>query len=746
MTDSSMTGNNMTKPDQNGQDLTNQDLIDQVLTEQDGRPSRREALQVFAAAGGGLMIGYALPGTAAARILSPFDKTASDTARLHAYIRISPDNKVEIVCGKSEMGQGALTGYAQVVGDELDCAWDDITVVPSPVHPVYGIPPYGFMITGGSTTIRAHWMQLRKAGAAARHILRQAAAKKWKVPLAQVRTEAGRLTGPGGRKATYGDFADAAAKLTTPKNTPLKPKSQRTMIGKPLKRVDTAEKVNGTAKYGMDVRLPGMLTAVIAFPPDIGGKMGKIDDSAALKVPGVRQVVKIRAGVAIVADHYWAAVKGREALKVDWQPGPFAKLDSDGVRRSYTKALEKKGRLAETRGDTAKAPAAKTLNMDFEQPFLAQACMEPMNCTVQITPQGAEIWAPIQSQTIAQQTVAAVTGLPPKKVKINTMLLGGGFGRRSAPDFVVNATEIAKAVSGPVRLVYSREDDMRGAFYRPFSMTRVKAKIGDDKKLSALEIRVAVSSVAKWTRFKPLLRPDGIDSQTVEGFHDLPYAIPNLKVEWVEHDLGIPIWFWRSVGASHNPFVLESAIDEVAHASGQDPYQFRRAMLTAKPRHRAVLDRAAKEAGWTRAPAKGVARGIALVESFGSICAQVAEVRMDAGDLKVERITCVIDCGVAVNPQQIVAQMEGNIAYGLSALLDGKITLKNGRPEQDNFDSYLPLRMNEMPQVDVHIIEGAAVPGGVGEPGLPPLLPAVANAVFALTGKRHRQLPLRNSG
>ena len=708
----------------------------------DPRPTRRDALQVIAAAGGGLIVGYALPNHAAARILSPLDKTDGAATHLHAFIRISPDNKVEIVCGKAEMGQGSLTGYAQVVGDELDCAWDDITVVPAPVEPIYGIPGWGILLTGGSTTIRAHWMQLRRAGAAARHVLRQAAAKKWRVPVAQVRTNAGRLTGPGGRSAPYGAFASAAAKLPLPKRTPLKPKARRRMIGKPLKRVDTAEKVDGTAKYGMDVRLPGMLTAVIAFPPDLGGKPGRVDDSAALKVPGVRKVVKITAGVAVVADHYWAALKGRDALKVDWQPGPLAKLDSAGVRRSYTQALEKTGKLAEKRGDTASARAAKTLKMDYEQPFLAQACMEPMNCTVQIMEDSAEVWLPTQSQTLTQMTLARVTGLPPKKIKVNAMLLGGGFGRRSGQDFVYNAAQIAKAVSAPVRLVYSREDDMRAAFYRPYSMTRVQAKIGDDNKLSALEIRIAVSSVAKWTRFKPLLRPDGIDSQAVEGLHDMPYAIPNLKVEWVEHDLGVPIWFWRAVGASHNPFVLESAIDEAAHAAGQDPYRFRRALLTAKPRHRAVLDRAAKEARWSRPPAKGVGRGIALVESFGSICAQVAEVRLVDGEISVDRVVCVIDCGIAVNPQQIVAQMEGNIAFGLTALLYGEITLKNGRAEQDNFDSYLPLRMSDMPKVEVHIIEGGPHPGGVGEPGLPPLLPAVANAVFALTGKRHRRLPL----
>jgi len=709
-----------------------------------GPLSRRDALQVIASTGGALVIGFGLPGEALSKITSPLgSQPGAAGAGLHAFIRISPDNAVTIVCGKSEMGQGALTGFAQVVADELDCAWSDVAVTPSPVHPAYGNPPKGFMATGGSTTIRLSWMRMRQAGAAARGMLRQAAAQKWRVPLAKVRTEAGFVLGPDGRREAYGALAARAAKLSPPRKPKLKSRADWAYIGKPVKRVDSAQKIDGSAKFGIDVNLPGMRTAVVAFPPDIGGKVAAFDGSAALKVPGVRQVVRIAAGVAVVADHYWAAVKGREALKIDWQPGPFAKLDTEAVRASYRKALDRKGKLAETRGDPAGVSGSHTLSRDYEQPFLAHACMEPMNCTVHVKSDGAEIWAPTQSQMMAQRTVAAVTGLPPKAIRVHTMLLGGGFGRRSAQDFVRNAAEIAKSAGAPVRLVYSREDDMRAAHYRPFNRARMRAKLDKDKKLVALELRVAVPSVAKWTGFKFLVRPDGIDSQAVEGLHGMPYDVPNLRVEWVEHDLGLPIWFWRAVGASHNPFVLESAIDEIAHSAGQDPYAFRRGLLARKPRHRAVLDRAAKEAGWSSPPPKGVGRGIAVVASFGSICAHVVEVRMADGELKVERVVCAIDCGIAVNPQQITAQMESNVAYGLTALLYGEITLEGGQVEQGNFDTYEPLRMPKMPKVEVHIIEGGQRPGGVGEPGLPPLLPAVANAVFALTGKRHDRLPLK---
>lgn len=710
--------------------------------------SRRTALKVLATAGGGFAIALALPTAAIAKIGSPLDQLATDGATtLHAFIRIASDNAVTIVCGKAEMGQGALTGFAQVVADELDCAWRDITVVPSPVHPAYGNPPKGFMATGGSTTIRLNWMIMRQAGAAARLMLRRAAAKQWGVSSSKVRTKSGRILGPAGRNATFGEMAALAAKEPIPGKPPLKRPSERNFIGKPVKRVDTAQKVDGTAKFGIDVRLPGMKTAVIAFPPDIGGKVDRVDDGAARKVPGVRDIVQIASGVAIVADNYWAAIQGRNALKVTWRPGPFSGLDTEAVRASYKKALQGTGKPAERRGDTRRAAAARVLEMTYEQPYLAHACMEPMNCTVQVTSEGADVWVPTQSQMLTQRTIAAVTGLPPSKIRVHTMLLGGGFGRRSAQDFVRNAAEIAKATKVPVRLVYSREDDMRAAFFRPFNMTQVQAKLDSDDNLVALDLRVAVPSVAKWTGFKFLVRPDGIDSQAVEGLHGLPYAVPNLSVDWVEHDPGIPIWFWRAVGASHNPFVAESVIDEIAHATKRDPYKFRRGLLARKPRHRAVLDRVAERARWSTPTPKGTGRGIALVESFGSICAQVADVRLANGRIRVDRVTCAIDCGTAINPQQIAAQMESNIVYGLSALLDGEITLKEGRVEQENFDTYEPLRMHEMPKIDVEIMESGGRPGGVGEPGLPPLLPAVANAVFALTGKRHRRLPLmRNTG
>jgi isoquinoline 1-oxidoreductase beta subunit len=696
------------------------------------KASRRDFLKT-----GGLVIGFTLP--AAARLA---EAAAPADFRPNAYLRVGADNRVTVIVGLSEMGQGVHTAIPQLVAEELDADWSRVRVEQAPADEAFSNPIFHTQATGGSTSVNGHWEPMRKAGAAARAMLVAAAAEQWKVDPSECRTENGMVIHSSGKKVAYGKLVQAAAKQPVPKEPKLKDASQFKVIGQPMRRLDTPYKVNGSGKYGMDVRLPGMLTAVIAHPPAPGGKAVSVDDSNAKKIKGVRQVLQIPQGVAVLADGYWQAKKGRDALVIQWDKGPNGGLSSEGVTKMLTAATQQEGKVARNEGNVASASPAKSMEAIYEAPYLAHACMEPMNATAWVKKDSIEIWAGTQSQGPNQGILSHVGSVDPKKVKVNTMLLGGGFGRRFAPDFTIAATILSKMSGKPVKLVYSREDDMRGYFYRPASVTRFTAGFDGSGNPVSFTARVASPSIMEASGFMKL-PPDGVDSFGVEGVKDVPYDFPNLRVEYSRQEPGVQVWFWRSVGHSQNIFFSESFVDEMAHAAGKDPFEFRRAHLGKSPRHKGVLELAAEKAGWGSPLPQGVHRGIAVAQSFGSYVAEVAEVSIQPdGRPKVHRVVAAVDCGEVVNPEIVRRQCESAIAYGLTAALYGKITFKDGAVEQGNFDTYPMLRMNEMPKVEVHILKSKEHATGMGEPGLPALAPAVTAAIFQATGKRIRKLPI----
>jgi len=700
--------------------------------------SRREFLKTSAMAGGGLIIGFTLPG--AARLA----QGAGKEARISAYLRIASNNEITVVCGLSEMGQGVHTAIPMLVAEELDADWSRVRVEQAGVDQAFANPIFGMQATGGSTSVRGHWEPMRKAGAAARAMLIAAAAETWKADAADCRTEKGVVIHKSGKKLSYGQLAEKAAKLTPPKDVKLKDPSQFTLLGKSgTRRLDSAAKSTGMAKFGLDVYLPGMLTAVIAYPPVPGGKAASVNDAKAKAVPGVRQVLQIPSGVAVLADGYWAAKLGRDALEIQWDHGANASLSSEGISKMLSAGAAAGGAVGRNEGDAKTAAPAKKIEAEYEAPYLSHSCMEPLNCTAWVRKDEVEIWAGTQSQGPAQGILAQVAGVAPGKVKVNTMYLGGGFGRRFAPDPVIGATVLSKISGKPVKLVYSREDDTRGTFYRPASVTRMTGGLDAAGRATLFAASVASPSIMEGSHFMKL-PPDGVDEFGVEGVRDCPYDIPNLRVEYSRQEPGgIQVWFWRSVGHSQNSFFLESFIDELAHEAGKDPFEFRRSLLGKQPRSRGALELAAEKAGWGKPLPAGIHRGIAVVFSFGSWCAQVAEVSVGAdGTPKVHRVVAAVDCGMTVNPDIVKRQIESAIVYGLTAALYGKITFKDGRVEQSNFHDYRMLRMSEMPKVEVHIVPSKEAPGGIGEPGTPPIAPAVANAIFAATGKRIRKLPI----
>jgi isoquinoline 1-oxidoreductase subunit beta len=699
------------------------------------KPSRRSFLKGTAAAGSGLVIGFVLP--AAARLAE-----AAPSFRPSAYLHIAGNGRVTILCGQSEMGQGVLTAIPMLVAEELDADWSKVSVEQAPADEAFNNPIFGSQGTGGSTTVRGQWEPMRKAGAAAREMLVAAAAQTWRARPADCRTGKGMVVHKSGKKLSYGRLVARAAKQPVPANPKLKDPKDFTLLGRSLPRLDTPPKVNGKARFGLDVGLPGMLVAVMARPPVPGGKARSVDDSKAKAIKGVRRVIQIPQGVAVLADGYWPAKRGCDALEIEWDDGPNAGLSSAGVSKMLAEATAAEGKVARNEGDILAVGAAKAIEAQYEAPYLAHACMEPMNCTAWVKSEGAEIWVGTQFQGASKAIVARLAGVAPDKVKIHTMYLGGGFGRRSAPDFVIGATRLSKMSGKPVKLVYTREDDMRGHFYRPPSVTRFTGGLDAAGGLVAFSARVASPSMAEGTGFAKL-PPNGVDRSALEGIADLPYDIPNLRVEYARVEPGVQVWFWRSVGHSQNAFFRESFIDELAQEAGKDPVEFRRRLLGKQPRCKGVLELAADKAGWGGPLPPGVHRGIALDQCFGSYVAEVAEVSVgDDGGVKLHRIVAAVDCGMTVNPAIIKRQIESGIVYGLSAALYGRITFKDGKVEQGNFDTYPVLRMNEMPQVEVHIVPSADKPGGIGEPGLPPATPAVTNAIFAATGKRIRSLPI----
>jgi isoquinoline 1-oxidoreductase subunit beta len=715
---------------------------------------RRTFLKASVAAGGGLIISFYSPGTAR------LAEVAAAPTKLNSFLKIGAAGKITFFCGQVEMGQGAHNALAMLIAEELEVDFANVHIEQGGMDPAFGNPRYsgfkavgGFQATGGSSSVRNVGVPVRRAGAATRYMLTAAAAEKMKVSPAECVAEKGWVSHPpSGKKVSYGAVASEAAKIAPPSEPVLKQPGQLKIIGKSTKRQDIPFKVNGRAIYGIDVKRPGLLTAVVARPPVLGGKVRSFNAGRAMKIKGVKKVVQVSSGVAVVADSFWPAKQGRDALDITWDEGPMAQVSSPDLYRSWAELA--KGSTAAERlkvGDVDKALDSGTNRVEsvYEVPFLAHACMEPMNATAHFKGDSVEIWAPTQAQSWNQHWVSQLTGLPPSAIAIHTSYLGGGFGRRLESDYVVEAVEISRAAgNAPVKVVWTREDDTKHSPYRPASHNVLSAALDSSGMPIAWRHRIVGASILQYFKtFGHLLRKDGLDPTSVQGAADyFPYDIANVTVDYVNNNPGVPAGFWRSVGNSQNGFIMESFIDELAHAAGKDPYQYRR-QLMSKPlaaRLLGVLDLVAEKAGWGKPLPAGVDRGIAAHFAYGGYCAQVAEVSVAKdGLVKVHRVVAAIDCGWVVNPDTIVAQIESGIVYGLTAALYNEITIKNGRVEQSNFNDYPMLRMSEMPKVEVHILEGQGDQGGIGEPGTPPIAPAVCNAIFAATGKRIRKLPIK---
>jgi isoquinoline 1-oxidoreductase beta subunit len=719
-----------------------------------------ESRRQFLKAGAGLTLAIYLPGAAAVEA-GPGKAGGVAVGPVsfepNAFVRIGEDNTVTVIVKHLEMGQGTYTGLPTLVAEELDADWSQIRVEGAPAdakryNNLFWGPTQG---TGGSTAMANSFMQMRQAGAAARAMLVSAAATEWNVPAQQIVVKQGVLThAASNHKATFGELAAKAAALVVPEKVQLKDPKNFVYIGKSVARKDSHAKGNGSAVYTQDIHLPGMLTAVVAHPPRFGSTLKSFDATRAKAVKGVVDVVAIPSGVAVLAKDFWAAKKGRDALTIDWDETHAFKSSTPEIFERYRALARSPGTVAHRTGDAEKqmGRVAKRLDAAFEFPFLAHAAMEPMNCVVKLDIDGCEIWNGEQFQTIDQSTIAKTLSLPAENVKLNMLYAGGSFGRRANPhsDYLLEAVHIAQASGGkvPVKLVWTREDDMRAGWYRPMFLHTLRAGLDADGNLVAWQHRLVGQSIIAGTAFESGMVKGGIDSVSVEGAVNLPYAIPHKLVDLHSPKLPVPVQWWRSVGSSHTAFSTEVFLDEVAHAANKDPVAFRQALLKEHPRHRGVLDLVAQKSGWGKPlvgkPGERRGRGVALHESFGSFVAQVAEVTVKPdGQFSVDRVVCAIDCGIAVNPSIVRGQMEGGITFGLSAALYGAITLKEGKVEQSNFNDYPMLRINEMPQVEVHIVASTANPSGVGEPGVPPIAPAVANALFAATGKRLRNLPLR---
>jgi isoquinoline 1-oxidoreductase subunit beta len=674
----------------------------------------------------------------------------------NAFLRIGADNSVTVIAKHVEMGQGAYTGIATIVAEELDADWALVRVESAPADAKrYANLAFGTIQgTGGSSAMANSWNQLREAGGKARAMLLTAAATEWKVPVSELTTDKGVIYHAGSkRQAPFGSLVAKAAALPVPEKVVLKSPADFKLIGQHVPRVDVPQKVNGTAQFTLDVALPGLLVALLKRPPQFGATVRSVDDAGALAIPGVVKVVQVPRGVAVVAKSFWAAKLGRDALKVEWDDTNAEKRSSSTIMAEYRQLADQPGVSARREGDAGPAirDAAHKLSASYEFPFLAHAPMEPLDAVVKLTATSCEIWAGDQFQTIDQLNAAKTAGLDPQQVSIHTLYAGGSFGRRANPgsDYIVEAVSIAKAYGAdgtPIKLQWTREDDIRGGLYRPMYFHKLEAGLNAKKELVGWRHVIVGQSIVAGTAFAGLIK-DGIDSTSVEGASTIAYAIPNISVDLSTTKGGVPVLWWRVVGSSHTTYAVEAFIDEVAHAAGEDAYTFRRKLLEHEPRMKAVLELAAEKAGWSNPLPKGKGRGIAVAEAFKTFVAQVAEVSVDdKGRVTVDRVVCAVDCGTPINPDVITAQMEGGIGFGLGAALFGAITLKDGRVEQDNFNSYRVLRMNEMPKVEVHIVPSTAPPTGVGEPGVAPVGPAVANAIFAATGRRIHILPFPTSG
>ena len=726
-----------------------QSLVLPVATTQ---ASRRQFMLGALAAGGGIAVGY--------HVLSSSPAAASETAAdgnkaaaFTPYLTIDEDGKVMVLSSQFEMGQGSYNGLATLVAEELDADWQSIDVrgVAGNVK-AYGNVAFGGAIqgTGGSTSMVTSWERYRKAGAAARAMLVAAAASEWDVPPAEITVENGVLVHSSGKRAGFGTFAAKAAVMPVPDDVTLKQPGDWKLIGNAkLKRFDSARKANGTEQYTIDVKLPGMLTAVMIHPPMFGAKVKSFDAAAARSVRGVVDVVETPRGIAVVAEHMWAAIKGRDAVQVVWDETVAEKRGTPELMAMYRDLAGKTpAAIARKDGDADAgfAAAAKVIEATFEFPYLAHSAMEPLNAVARRNEDGTlEIWGGHQFPDVYQMLAGQIVGITPDKVHLHVMKTGGSFGRRAVfdGDVVVESVYVAKAIGfrAPVKVQWTREDDMRAGRYRPSYVHKLKAGIDGDGKLVAWSDHVVGQSIMAKTMFEGMVQ-NGVDPTSVEGANNLPYAIPNQTVGLTTTDVGVPVLWWRAVGSTHTAFAAETFMDEVAEAAGRDPIEYRLSMLEPQSRHAAVLKLAAEKAGWTKPLPKGRFRGVAVAESFGSVVAQIAEVSTDeSGGIKVERVVAAVDCGLAVNPDQVRAQVEGGIGFGLGAIMGEEITLTEGKVDQGNFDMYTPLRIDAMPAVEVHILASSNPPSGIGEPGVPPIGPAVANAVYKALGKRIRLMP-----
>lgn len=704
--------------------------------------SRRNFLVNSAVAGGGLVLSLSLP-------FGQGKAVGAESFTANAFIRIGTDGEIVLTMPYVEMGQGTYTSIPMLIAEELEVALKQVRLEHAPPNEkLYANPLLGVQATGNSNAIRGAWKPLREAGATARIMLIAAAAKRWGVEVASCRAEDGEVIHtPSGRHLRYGELASEAAQMPIPKDVALKRPEEFKLIGTPAKRLDVSGKVNGSAVYGIDARPPGVKIATLAQSPVFGGRLKSLDDSAARAIRGVRQIIRLDDAVAVVADHMGAAKKGLEALKIEWDEGLHAGLSTQDVARELEQATVKAGAVAQNVGDAEKAMTNATTRIEasYHLPFLAHATMEPMNCTVHFRGSECEIWVGTQAIARVQSMAATAAGLPVEKVIVHNHLIGGGFGRRLEADGAVRAVEIAKQVDGPVKVVWTREEDIQHDMYRPYWVDQIAAGLDKDGKPVAWVNRFAGSSViARWL---PPAFMDGLDPDTTEGAIDLVYRLPNFHVEYVRVEPpAIPTAFWRSVGPSHNVFVTESFIDELAAAAKQDAVAYRRALLDHSPRAKAVLDLAAEKAEWGTLLPKGRGRGVALQYVFGSYLAQIAEVEVAKdGSVRVHRVVCAMDCGTVVNPDTVQAQIQSGVMFGVTDALYGEITLKSGRVEQANFDNYQILRMNEAPAIEMHVVKSAEPPGGMGEAGTSGIVPAIGNAVFAATGKRIRRMPIDTS-
>ncbi len=707
--------------------------------------TRRQFLKASAAVGGGLLVGFRLgaPETAMAAEGGDGSSEAAGGFQPNAWVEMHPDGRTMLTISGSEMGQGAMTVIPMMIAEELDLPWGAFDTRFAPADEAYSNPALGAQVTGGSATVRGFYTTLREVGAATREMLMQAAANRWGVPLSELRTEPGVVLHVAtGRQAEYKTLVGDAAKLEPPENVFTKDRADFRIIGKPMKRLDSPQKVNGQAQFGMDARPGNVLMASVERCPVFGGKLKSVQAGKARKAANVEDVIELDYGVAVLARDWWSADQARKKLWIEWDEGELADLDDEAIDAQFRAGVTKYARPARTegRGADALGSEANTLSATYRVPYLAHTTMEPMNATASVTEAGVTVWVPTQAPGSVQQVAAEIAGVSPEQVTVHTTFLGGGFGRRFETDFVREAVTLSKQAGRPVKVIYSRPDDVQHDFYRPAAYNELSATLGDDGLPVAWVHRIAGPSI--WSRVAPGMVKDGIDPAAVEGAADHPYQIENIAVSYANVDPGIPVGFWRSVGHSHNAYIVESFLDELARRAEIDPVEYRRRLLKDDSRHIGVLERVAQMAGWGSDLPEGQAQGVALAKSFGSYCAEVAQVSIENGKPRVHKVFCAIDCGIAVNPAGVERQIHSAIAYGLTAALSGKITIKNGRVQEQNFHNYPALSIDQMPEVEISIVDSGQPPGGVGEPPLPPLAPAVVNALAALTGKPVRSLPI----